>query len=267
MSGTHALLDTRTLAVGHPRRALFDGLSFSVRAGEVWCVLGPNGAGKTTLFRTLLGLLPAQAGDVYLGGEPLARLDAATRARRVAYVPQMGASHFAFRVRDVVLMGRTAHLPLFAAPGARDHAAADAALHELGITDLAQRTIDTLSGGEQRLAWLARALAQEAPLLVLDEPAAHLDIAHQAMILEVIRRLASRARAVIYSTHDPSHALDGATHALLVGRGGMPAHGPVAEILDATRLTELYGAPMEFLRDAHGRVAACRARTALDAFK
>ncbi len=260
MSPARPLLEVSALEIGLAQRALFGGLSLTVQAGDVWCVLGPNGAGKTTLFRTLLGMVAARAGRVLIGGTPLEALGPAVRAQRVAYVPQAGAHGFAFRVHEMVLMGRTAHLGLFASPGARDHAAAAGALQKLGIAHLAERTVDTLSGGEQCLTMIARALAQEAPLLILDEPAAHLDMAHQALILGVIRRLASDARAVIFSTHDPSHALECATHALLVRQGQVPLHGPVADVLTEATLSGLYDTPMAFFRDAQGRVAACRAQ-------
>lgn len=255
------LMEARGLAVGHAHKPLlFGGVNMAVNAGEIWCVLGPNGSGKTTLFRTLLGLLPAREGGVHLGGELVACLNAPARARRAAYVPQIVSSPFAFLVRDIVLMGRTAHLRLFASPGASDHAAAEAAMQALGIVSLAGRTFATLSGGEQRLVFIARALAQDAPLLILDEPAAHLDIAQQAKILAIVRRLASGPRAVMFSTHDPAHALDTATHVVMVGNDGPLLHGKGRDVLTPENLTALYGMEMEFLRDAMGRAAACKAR-------
>ncbi|MEX0638797.1 MAG: ABC transporter ATP-binding protein, partial [Burkholderiales bacterium] len=163
------MLEARGLGYGYPGRAVGRGLDLALGAGEVLCVLGPNGGGKTTLFRTLLGLLAAQAGEVRLEGQGLAALGRGEVARRVGYVPQGHVAQFAFTVRDVVLMGRTAHIGLFAAPGAADRAAAERAIETLGIGELAERVLTELSGGERQLAMIARALAQGARALVLDE--------------------------------------------------------------------------------------------------
>lgn len=259
------LMEARGLAVGHAHKPfLFGGVNMAVNAGEIWCVLGPNGSGKTTLFRTLLGLLPAREGGVHLGGELVTRLDAPARARRAAHVPQIVASPFAFLVRDIVLMGRTAHLGLFASPGASDHAAAEAAMQALGIASLSERTFPTLSGGEQRLVFIARALVQDAPMLILDEPAAHLDIAQQAKILAIVRRLASGPRAVMFSTHDPAHALDTATHVVLVGDDRTLRYGPSRELMTSTNLAALYGTELLYLRDEHGSIAGFSARAPVE---
>src|SRR5690606_29312688 len=139
------------------------------------CLLGPNGGGKTTLFRTLLGLLPAQGGQVLLGGEDIARLPRREVARRIAYVPQVHTGYFPFSVRDVVRMGRTAHPAALARPAPRDYEAAERARAHFGLTHLAASPYTQISGGERQLTLLARALAQEAPLIVRDEPTASLD--------------------------------------------------------------------------------------------
>ena len=159
------------------------------------CLLGPNGCGKTTLFKTMLGLLPPQGGGVWLDGQPLERLGRAAIARRVAYVPQAHAAHFPYAVLDMVVMGRTAHLGPFARPGPRDYAAASQALATLGIGALADADYTRISGGQRQLALIARALAQAAPLLVMDEPTASLDFGNQALVLRQIRALAAQATA------------------------------------------------------------------------
>jgi iron complex transport system ATP-binding protein len=151
------------------------GVSLAVGPGETLCLLGPNGSGKTTLFRALLGLLPAQGGRVRVGGDDLDRLSRREIANRMAYVPQAHAPPFPFAARDIVLMGRTARMGAFAAPGRADRAATDAAMERLGIGALADADYSRLSGGQRQLVLVARALAQEAPLLVMDEPTASLD--------------------------------------------------------------------------------------------
>jgi iron complex transport system ATP-binding protein len=234
-------LEARGLGYGYPGRAVGRGLDLALAAGEVLCVLGPNGGGKTTLFRTLLGLLPAQAGIVHLDGAPLETLARASVARRLGYVPQGHAAPFAFTVRDAVLMGRTAHIGLFAAPGAADRTAADAAIRALAIEPLAERYVTELSGGERQLAMIARALAQGARVLVLDEPTASLDFGNQVRVLREIRRLAAEGYAVVFSSHDPSQAFLAAGRVLLLAHGGALRLGTPDEVITAENLRAVYG--------------------------
>lgn len=234
-------LEARGLGYGYPGRAVGRDLDLALGAGEVLCVLGPNGGGKTTLFRTLLGLLEAQAGEVRLEGHPLGALPRAEVARRMGYVPQGHATHFAFTVRDVVLMGRTAHVSLFAAPGAADRAAAERAITALGIDALAGRMVTELSGGERQLVMIARALAQGARLLVLDEPTANLDFGNQVRVLREIQRLAAEGYAVVFSTHDPGQAFLAASRVLLLAQGGALRHGAPEEVITTENLRQVYG--------------------------
>jgi iron complex transport system ATP-binding protein len=235
------MLEARGLGYGYPRRPVGRGLDLALGAGEVLCVLGPNGGGKTTLFRTLLGLLPAQAGEVLLEGRALAAMARAEIARRVGYVPQGHVAQFAFTVREAVLMGRTAHVGLFAAPGGADRAAAERAIESLAIGALAERVVTELSGGERQLAMIARALAQGARTLVLDEPTASLDFGNQVRVLREIRRLAAEGYAVVFSTHDPGQAFLAASRVLLLAHGGALHQGAPAEVITAQNLQEVYG--------------------------
>lgn len=241
MSTAAPLLEARGLAIGHAGVALGAPFALSVQPGEVLCLLGPNGCGKTTLFRTLLGLLPAVHGEVHLQGSPLRAHDRAARARRMGYVPQAAPLPFAWRVREVVAMGRAAHLGLLAAPGRADEAIADDCLRELGLQTLAERTVTTLSGGERQLVLIARALAQQAQLLVMDEPTASLDFGNQLRILDTVRRLADRGIGVLLSTHQPQHALQVADRIALMSAGSLQALGPAREVATPERLATLYG--------------------------
>ena len=234
-------LEAHALGYGYPGRPVGRALDLSLGAGEVLCVLGPNGGGKTTLFRTLLGLLPAQAGAVLLEGQPLEAMARGAVARRVGYVPQGHAAQFAFTVREAVLMGRTAHVSLFAAPGAADRDAAERAIQALGIGELAERVVTELSGGERQLAMIARALAQGARALVLDEPTASLDFGNQVRVLREIRRLAAEGYAVVFSTHDPGQAFLAASRVLLLAHGGARRQGAPVEVITAKNLREVYG--------------------------
>lgn len=258
MTSTRTLLDARELAYGHPGRTLGRDINLDVKAGEALCVLGPNGGGKTTLFRTLLGLLRAHAGSITLGGQPIESCAPVERAKRAAYVPQAGNSYFDFSVRDVVLMGRTAHLGLFASPGAKDFAVADAALEELRITHLAGKTFTKISGGERQLALIARALAQESPLLIMDEPTASLDFGNQTLILNEILRLKASGRSVLFCSHDPGHALQCADRALLLHRGNVLAMGSPREVITPASLKALYGVNVELIESASHGPAFCR---------
>jgi len=234
-------LEATGLGYGYPGRAVGRGLELALAAGEVLCVLGPNGGGKTTLFRTLLGLLPAQAGEVRLQGSALAAMPRTDVARRLGYVPQGHVAPFAFTVRDVVLMGRTAHVGLFAAPGPVDRAAADEAIRTLAIEPLAGRFVTELSGGERQLVMIARALAQGARVLVLDEPTASLDFGNQVRVLREIRRLAADGYAVVFSSHDPSQAFLAAGRVLLLAHGGALRQGAPEEVITAENLRAVYG--------------------------
>jgi iron complex transport system ATP-binding protein len=234
-------LAAENLAVGHGAARVASGIDLALEPGSVTCLLGPNGVGKTTLFRTLLGLLPPQAGRVLLGGEDIARLSRAAIARRLAYVPQAHAGAFAHTVLDLAVMGRTATLGAFASPGRADLAAARAALAEMGIAHLAERDATRLSGGQLQLALIARALAQKAGVIVMDEPTASLDLGNRLRVLDVVRRLADGGLAVLVSTHEPEQAFAVADRAAVIEAGGRFEAGPVTPLLTAERLSRLYG--------------------------
>ncbi len=234
-------LTASNLGIGYPARRIAENLDVTLAPGEVVCLLGPNGIGKSTLFRTLLGLQPALGGSVSVAGSAIASMSPRDLARHIAYVPQAHAGYFPFTLRDMVLMGRTAHRGIFSGPGNQDRAVAEAAIERLGLTPLADAIYTRLSGGERQLALIARALAVEARLMLLDEPTANLDFGNQARVLVEIRRLAATGIGVLFTTHDPDQALAHADRVLLLGAGGLLAQGKPQEILTAESLRRLYG--------------------------
>ncbi|TAK47237.1 MAG: ABC transporter ATP-binding protein [Xanthobacteraceae bacterium] len=238
------MIEARGLSIGYGRRMVASAIDFAVGIGEVLCILGPNGSGKTTLFKTLLGLLPPLAGDVRLNGAEIASHTRREIAHRISYVPQAHAPVFSYSVFDLVLMGRTAHLGPFSNPSARDNEKALAALQSLGIAALADADATRISGGQLQLALIARALAQEAHIIVMDEPTASLDFGNKLIVLDHIRRLAARGFSIILSTHEPEHAFDLADRVALIARGELAAIGSPDATLTGERLSQVYGVPL-----------------------
>ena len=243
------ILEGHQLTIGYQDRVVGRGLDVKLENGEVLALLGPNGGGKTTLLKTLLGLLAPKAGEVRLGDRALPSYSDRERARLVAYVPQVHNATFAFPVETVVLMGRTAHGNLFSRPTVADRAVAARALERFGISYLAERPYTMISGGERQLALLARALAQEPQFIVLDEPTASLDFGNQGKVMREIRALAASGHGVLFTTHDPNHAMRAADRAFLLREGVRIGEGPVASVLNREQLEALYGAPVEIVTD------------------
>lgn len=239
---TAPLLEAVDLAIGHGRRVVARGLGLALVPGQVLCLLGPNGGGKTTLLRTLLGLIPPLDGQALLDGEAVHRLPRGVVARRLAYVPQASLGGVAYPAREMVAMGRAVRLPLLAAPGRHDREVAEAALTRVGIGHLADRPVTWLSGGERQLVLIARALAQEAAALVLDEPTASLDFRNQALVLNQLRGLADRdGLAVLMTTHHPDHAFLVADAVALLQGGRLVGPAAPEVLVTAARLREAYG--------------------------
>jgi iron complex transport system ATP-binding protein len=234
------MLELRDLSFGYGARTIGSSVSLTLGPGEVLALLGPNGAGKTTLFKAMLGLLPLQAGDVLFDGASLVTLSRAERAKRIAYVPQAHAALFPFTVRDVVLMGRAAQVAPFSAPGRRDREIAADALDRLGMSRLADRPYTEISGGERQMALIARALAQEPKVLVMDEPTASLDYGNLMRVLSHVRRLAAEGMSIVLSTHNPDHVFMVADRVALLHEGRLAGLGTPIEVLTPATVKQLY---------------------------
>jgi iron complex transport system ATP-binding protein len=237
------MLEIDHLACGYGRRAVLTDVNLAVGGGEFVCLLGSNGSGKTALLKTLAGLIPPLGGRVMLDGRAWAAWPARERARLLAYVPQAHAPVFSFKVRDVVVMGRTAQWPLWSGPTERDWRAAEAALRQVEMEAFADRLYTEISGGERQMTMIARALAQEARFLALDEPASSLDFGNQARVLQTLRRLVKAGIGVLMATHHPEHALRCASRVAIIRDGRMQRAGPPEAIVTAASLEEVYRVP------------------------
>jgi iron complex transport system ATP-binding protein len=219
---------------GPPARWLFRTLELSITPGEVWALVGPNGSGKSTLLRCLAGLRPAEEGTVCLGDRPLADVPSRDRAKRIAYLPQLTPLYHDLQARQVVMLGRAPHLSRWRSPSRVDERHVDEALARVDATELATRPISTLSGGERQRVMLARLLATEAQLLLLDEPTTALDVGHALRLLVLCRALAADGAAVVLAMHELDFARRYADKSVCLGAGndGDRHHqGVTAEVL------------------------------------
>jgi cobalamin transport system ATP-binding protein len=243
-------LSVDRLRVEFGRRPIVDGVSFSVEHGEWVTLIGPNGAGKSTLLRALAGLVEHH-GTVSLDGEPIRRLGRREVARRVAVVPQTPLLPAGMTIREYVLLGRTPYVSYAGREGRHDHAAVEQALDRLDLVDLAERQLGTLSGGERQRAVLARALAQQAPLLLLDEPTTALDAGRQQEALELIDALRLDAGlTVVAAMHDLTLAGQYAPRLMLLSSGRIVAQGAATEVLTEALVAEHYGARVRVIEGA-----------------
>ncbi len=239
-SGAPPALACAALGFAYGERRVLDAVSLTVAPGEIVGLLGPNGAGKSTLVRVVSGVLGGYTGRVLLGGSELAALSRREVARRVAVVPQEPRFDFPFTVLEIVLMGRHPHLSGLAFEAAEDLALARAALARAGAAELADRPIERLSAGERQRVVFARALAQAAPLLLLDEPVSFLDLRYQVELFDRVRELAAEGRAVLAVLHDLNLAAEYCNRVVLLKQGRVIAQGPTAEALSYLHLKAAY---------------------------
>ena len=233
-------------------RLLVGGLDWRVDAGQCWCVIGRNGAGKSTLLRTLAGLRQPEHGSIRVSGRPLAQWPLHALARERAYLPQGRNDAFGYRAIDTVLAARHPYQDDRYWDADADYQIAYAALRALDVGHLAERDVRTLSGGERQRVAIAAVVAQETPLLLLDEPASALDLAHQVSVMDLLARLCkTQDKAVVLVSHDLNLAHGVATHALLLMGDGQWQAGPVQEVMTAPVLSRCLGYPIETVR--HGR--------------
>ncbi len=237
-------LRVENIVFGYPgREKTLAGVTLAAHSGEVLGLLGPNGSGKTTLLRLMSGSLLPQSGQVVLEGRPVSSLRPRALARTLALVPQSASPPEGFTALDVVLMGRHAHIPRFGREGEADLAAAERAMRRTGVEALAERGAQSLSGGEWQRVLIARALAQEAEFLLLDEPVSNLDIRYQLEILRLLRALSREGHAIVLVMHDINLAARFCDRLAVLCGGALRAEGAPEDVLTPALLQEVYGVP------------------------
>ena len=247
------MIEVSNLVKKYGDHTAVDHLSFQIEKGKIYGFLGPNGAGKSTLFRCILGGLPDYGGAILLDGRDARTLDQRALAAHIAYIPQIHRPTFGYSVLDTALMGLTRQLSPFRSPSAAQEEQAMAALERMGVAQLARRSFSELSGGEQQLVLIARALCQRSDILVMDEPTSSLDYGNQLRVLERVRQLARQGYTVLLSTHDPQHALRFSQKVLALSGGQVAADGCTADVLTPGLLRRLYGVEAVVLDTPYGR--------------
>jgi iron complex transport system ATP-binding protein len=245
------VIETRDLWVRFGPVAAVRGLSLTTPSGGWTALIGPNGAGKTSALRALAGLVPFD-GEIRIEEQDARRLGRRARARLVAFVPQKPETPPELTVAEYVLLGRTPHISYLGGEGKRDRDAAARALRRLDLGEFAQRPLGSLSGGELQRAVLARALAQEARILLLDEPTTSLDLGRQQLVLELVDELRHDGLTVVTTLHDLTIAGQYAEHLVLLDGGSVVAEGAAADVLSATNVAAHYGANVRVIEDEHG---------------
>lgn len=253
-------IELRDVACGYGNRNVLEHVNLGVETGEVCCLLGPNGVGKTTLFKTILKLMPPVMGEVHIDGQNIAKWSAAKLSRYMAYVSQFHVPPFPYIVEDVVLLGRMSSVGYFGQPKDYDYEVRDKALFDMGIEHLAKKVYTDISGGERQLVMIARALAQEPQMLVLDEPTASLDYGNMVRVMTKIRALTEKGYGVIMTTHSPDQAFMVGSNVALLRRYAPVIYGSAADVITKKNLKDAYGVDVdvvEFSTEGGHRARVC----------
>ncbi|HCX86282.1 MAG TPA: Fe(3+)-dicitrate ABC transporter ATP-binding protein [Micrococcales bacterium] len=242
-------LAARDVQIGYPGRTVISDLSLDVLAGEFTVIVGPNACGKSTLLRALGRMLPTAQGQVVLDGQEISRYSTKEVARRVGLLPQSPVTPDAITVADLVSRGRHPHQRLLRQWSPADAAAVSGALAEVGMVDQADRMVDELSGGQRQRVWIAMTLAQETPILLLDEPTTYLDVVHQIDVLDLCSRLHAQGRTLVAVLHDLNMAARYASHIVVMSEGRIVAQGSAGEVVTPELLGEAFGLDAVVLAD------------------
>ncbi|MDI6890148.1 MAG: ABC transporter ATP-binding protein [Thermodesulfovibrionales bacterium] len=238
------MLEVKGLHFRHPstEEEIIKGIEFKVDTGEITTLLGPNGSGKTTVFKCITGLWKSQKGEILFKNKNISNLSCEKRAKMLAIVPQEHEPPFPYSVLDVVLMGRASRVSIFSSPSREDYSRAEEAVETVGIAHLKERAYTKISGGERQLVLIARALAQEAPILLLDEPTTHLDFRNQILVLNKVRELArQKGLTVLMTLHDPNLAMLFSDKAVIINNGLLVSNGAPQTVITEDNLKKVYG--------------------------
>ena len=239
------MIQVRDVEFSYGKQEVLKGISFCMEKGEFVCVLGANGCGKTTLLKSILAFLTPQHGQVLLYGKDIHQMDERERARKIAYIPQYHTPPFPFTVRDVVLMGRTPHLRRICRPTEKDCRIADESMERLGIAHYANKSYTALSGGQRQMVVIARALAQQPDLLIMDEPTASLDFGNQYLVLAQVKKLAREGMGVLMVTHNPDHAFYCADRIIAMEDGKILSMGDAGKVINEAVMKAVYHMPVK----------------------
>ena len=250
-------IKVENLSFSYGKNQVLNNISFSAEYGEFISVLGPNGVGKSTLFRCMLGLLEPSSGNINVDGNKVDTLSPRQLARYIAYIPQSHQPVFNYSVFDVVLMGTTAQTGSFSSPGKKQRKLVEAALEKLGIIHLSQRSYGKLSGGERQLTLIARAIAQQAKIIIMDEPSASLDFGNRIHVMQVVKSLAKDGYCIIQSTNDPEQAYMYSDKILALYNGNLLSWGSPEETINEEVISKLYGVDVELCSMFDDTVRIC----------
>jgi iron complex transport system ATP-binding protein len=255
MIGNNVLMHIENATFAYDKKFIFEDISWQINSNEIWCLMGHNGCGKSTLLDCILGVNKLNSGQIFLCGKDLSLYRPQTLAKIISYVPQVHDRSFPYKVRQIVLMGRTAYVGTMGSPTAEDKDIVKKIMNDIGISDLADRPYTQISGGEMQMVLLARALVQETPIIVMDEPTAHLDYYNELLFLETVSRLLKDdSRAVIMATHSPNQALYFESQGLpvkvaLMNNGKIVAKGKPSQILTVENLRNNFNIEAKILQD------------------
>lgn len=234
-------------SIGYDKTVIIQGINLSFESGHFYCLLGGNGIGKTTLFRSVLGFLPVIKGQILIGGKPISKYTVAELSEYISYVPQAKDNSYDMSVLEVIVMGRARFVKKFSQPSLHDYDVAKAILRNLEIEDLAEKPYSELSGGEQQIVLIARALAQDSKFILMDEPASNLDFENQKKVLECLKQLSGSGIGIILSSHSPDHALYCEMEVVMIDKRHQIHVGMIDEVLTNEMLKDVYGVDIQLI--------------------